>query len=119
MKLSTEQIVQQYYEAWRTGDANKLLLAEDFTFDGPIASFSNPEEFRAMAKQISPMVKGVKLLEALYGNNQAFVLLEFATNMPELGSWIAIDYFLIEGEKIKHSRTSYDPRRLVEFMQSR
>ncbi len=101
------------------GDTSKFLFAKDFTFDGPMASFSNPDEFRAMAAQFSPMTKGVKVLDALYGNNKAFVMLEFSTNVPQVGSWIAIDYFSLEGEKIRYSRTSYDPRKLAEFMQSR
>ena len=119
MKLSTQQIVEQFYEAWRTGDVNKFLLAKDFTFDGPNLSLSNPDEFRGMASQFAPMAEDVKILDALYDNEKAFVLLEFATNVPQIGKWIATDYFLIEGERIKYGRTVYDPRKLVEFMQSR
>jgi hypothetical protein len=44
-------------------------------------------------------------------------MLKFVTNTP-IGSWIAIDYFLIEAGKIKYSRTVYDPRKLIEFIQA-
>ncbi len=118
MALSTKQIVEQYYDAWRTGDVNKFLFAKDFTFDGPIQSLSSPDEFRAMARQFAPMAKDVKVLDALYDNDKAFVMLEFVTNVPQVGSWIAMDYFSIEGERIKYGRTMYDPRKLVEFMQA-
>ncbi len=118
MKLSTKQIVEQYFDAWETGDVNKFLLAESFTFDGPIQSASSPDEFRGMAAQFMPMVKEIKMLDAVYDNDKAFVMSEAVTNVPQLGSWIALDYFVIEREKIKYSRTMYDPRRLLEFMQS-
>ncbi len=118
MTSSTKQIVEQYYDAWRTGDVNKFLLAENFTFDGPIQSASSPDEFRGMAAQFAPMVKGIKVLDALHDNDKAFVMAEFATNVPQLGSWIAFDYFVVEGKRIKYSRTMYDPRRLVDFMQA-
>jgi len=117
MATTINHIVEQYYEAWRTGDESKFLFAHGFTFDGPIASFSNPGDFIKMAKQVFPMVKNVKLLETFYTGNKACVLLEFSTNTP-VGSWIAIDYFIVEDERIKYSRTVYDPRKLVEFMQS-
>ncbi len=119
MALTTQQIVEQYYDAWRTGDANQFPFAQDFTFDGPIRSVSSPAEFRAMATEFTPMVAGVKILDALYDGHKAFVMLEFATNVPQLGSWIALDYFVVEGGQIKYSRTIYDPRNLVAFLQSR
>ncbi len=117
MTTPINHVVEQYYEAWKTGDVDKFLFAKDFTFDGPIASFSRPEQFLEMARQNFPMVKDVKLLETVYSENKAFVRLEFVTNTP-IGSWIAIDYFLVEEGKIKYSQTMYDPRKLIEFMQS-
>ncbi|MBI4674988.1 MAG: nuclear transport factor 2 family protein [Chloroflexi bacterium] len=119
MAFSTKQIVERFYEAWRTGDPTKFPFAQTFTFDGPMASFSSPAEFRAMAAQFAPLVHSVQVLDALYDEKKAFVLLDFATNVPQVGSWIAIDYFEIEGEEIKYSRTVYDPRQLIAFMQSR
>jgi hypothetical protein len=118
MALTSQQIVEQYYDAWRSGDATRFPFVEDFTFDGPMLSVSSPAEFRAMAAQFAPMVAEVKILDAVYDNQKAFVMLEFATSVPQVGSWIAIDYFVIEGEQIKYSRTTYDPRNLVAFLQS-
>lgn len=118
MDISTKQIVESYFNAWGTGDVNNFLLAKDFTFEGPIQSVSSPEEFRGMAAQFMPMVKEIKILEAVYDKNKAFVMSEAVTNVPQLGSWIAMDYFVIERGKIKYNRTIYDPRRLLEFLQS-
>lgn len=119
MAHSTREIVEQYYDAWRSGDVSRFPFSDDFTFDGPMASFSNPTEFRTMAAQFAPMTTGVHVLDAIYGDDRAFVMLEFSTNVPQLGSWIACDYFVVEGGTIKYSRTSYDPRKLVAFVESR
>lgn len=110
-------MLSSIYEAWKTGDTGKFLFAPDFTFDGPILSFSSPEPFLEMARQNFPLVKDVHLLETIYSDNKAFVMLEFVTN-TSIGSWIAIDYFLVEEGRIKYSRTVYDPRKLIEFMQA-
>ncbi len=117
MTTSIKHVVEQFYEAWKTGDIRKFLFAPDFTFDGPIFSFASPEPCLEMARQNFPLVKDVKLLETIYSENKAFVMLEFVTNTP-IGSWIAIDYFLVEDGRIKYSRTVYDPRKLIEFMQA-
>lgn len=119
MVNTTKQLVESVYEAWRTGDTSKFHFSKDFTFDGPMASFTSPDQFIAMAGQFMPMVKSVKILDAVYEDNKAFVMLNFETNIPQVGGWIAIDYYMIESGKIKYSRTSYDPRKLAEFMQSR
>jgi hypothetical protein len=119
LALTTQQIVEQYYDAWRTGDANQFPFAQDFTFDSPIRSVSSPAELRAMASEFTPMVAEVKILDALYHDQKAFVRLEFATKVPQLGSWIALDYFVVEGGQITYSRTIYDLQNLVAFLQSR
>jgi hypothetical protein len=115
----TRKSVEQYYQAWRSGDVNSFPFSHDFTFDGPMLSFSSPQGFKEMAAQFAPMVKEVNILDSSYAGNKAFVLLEFATNIPEVGSWTSIDYFVVEGDKIKYSRTVYDPRKLAQYMQSR
>jgi hypothetical protein len=70
MTTSIKHVVEQYYEAWKTGDTRKFLFALDFTFDGPILSFASPEPFFEMARQNFPLVKDVKLLETIYSESQ-------------------------------------------------
>ena len=118
MRVSTQQIVEKYYQTWTSGDANSFPLARGFTFEGPLQSASNPAEFRGMAAQFMPMVKEIRILDAVYDHEKAFVLSETITNVPQLAGWLAMDYFVIEKENIKYSRTIYDPRSLLEFMQS-
>ena len=118
MNKMTQQVIQQYYQALKSGDLSSFRLTDDFTFDGPIASFANPDGFRSMASQFSPLAKDIRILDGLYQDDKAFVILEFETNVPAIGSWIALDYFVLAGGMIKYSRTIYDPRKLLAFMQS-
>src|SRR5262245_45368331 len=57
-RMTAEQAVAQYYDAWRTrrGDMSGVPLAEDFRFVGPVASFETAEGFREMAGQAGQAV---------------------------------------------------------------
>ena len=48
-----------YYDAWqaRAGDMTGVPLAKDFAFTGPVASFSDAEGFRAMAREAGAAVR--------------------------------------------------------------
>ena len=116
MSKSIRDVVHSYYEAWTSGDSSKFLLSKDFTFNGPLASFTEPQGVVQMAEEIFPMAEGVKILEEMYEGNKALVMLEFSTN-TKLGSWLSTDYFEVEKGKIKYGRTFYDPRQLEAFMQ--
>ena len=43
--MSPQESVNVYYDAWRTkqGDFSDVPLAEDLSYEGPIASFDSPE----------------------------------------------------------------------------
>ena len=51
--MDIQQIADLYYDAWRlhAGDMSRVPLADDFTFSGPVASFDNPDGYRAMARK--------------------------------------------------------------------
>jgi uncharacterized protein (TIGR03086 family) len=52
-----------YYDAWRTraGDMTGVPLAEDFTFTGPVASFTDADGFRQMARQAGAAVRSFRV----------------------------------------------------------
>lgn len=57
--MDSRTTVNLYYDAWRTraGDMTGVPLADDFTFTGPVASFSSADGFRAMAAQAGAAVR--------------------------------------------------------------
>jgi hypothetical protein len=118
MNTSTQQVVEKYYQTWQGANANHFPLAKDFAFEGPLQSASSPAEFREMAAQFMPMIKEIKIVDAAHNEEKAFVLSEAVTNIPQLAGWLAMDYFVIKDGSIQYSRTIYDPRHLLEFMQS-
>ncbi|HEV2779665.1 MAG TPA: TIGR03086 family metal-binding protein [Actinophytocola sp.] len=52
--------VNLYYDAWRNraGDMTGVPLADDFTFTGPVASFTSADGFREMAIRAGAAVRG-------------------------------------------------------------
>jgi uncharacterized protein YndB with AHSA1/START domain/ketosteroid isomerase-like protein len=61
--MGANQVVDAYYDAWqeRAGDMSGVPLAEDFTFTGPIASFTDAAGFRAMAAQAGAAVRSFRV----------------------------------------------------------
>lgn len=57
--MNPRAVVEQYYQAWqhRAGDMSDVPLADDFTFTGPVASFTDSEGYRAMARQAGAAVR--------------------------------------------------------------
>jgi uncharacterized protein YndB with AHSA1/START domain/ketosteroid isomerase-like protein len=61
--MGANRVVDAYYAAWqeRAGDMSGVPLAEDFTFTGPVASFSDAAGFRAMAAQAGASVRSFRV----------------------------------------------------------
>lgn len=61
--MDTLQTVNTYYAAWqrRAGDMSAVPLADDFTFTGPVASFTDATGFRAMAAQAGAAVRSFRV----------------------------------------------------------
>jgi hypothetical protein len=51
--------VDAYYTAWQklAGDMSAVPLADDFTFHGPVASFTDAAGYRAMTAQAGAAVR--------------------------------------------------------------
>jgi hypothetical protein len=61
--MDPKAIANLYYDAWinRAGDMSEVPLAPDFTFTGPVASFDDPDGFRAMAAQAGAAVRSFRV----------------------------------------------------------
>ena len=62
--MTVEQIAQSYYDAWQKKGADfaGVPLADDFEFTGPVASFTNADDYRQMAS-----VRAAEVLEIADG----------------------------------------------------
>lgn len=116
MNTTIETVVNQYFEAWNTKDSSKFPLSDDFTFDGPMGSYDTPEAFKQMADQIFPVFGKVTIMEPFFKDDRACIMVE--TDTPIVGSFVSVDYFVVKGGKIQHSTAHFDPRKLVDFMES-
>jgi uncharacterized protein YndB with AHSA1/START domain len=61
--MGTNRIVDAYYAAWQehAGDMSGVPLAADFTFTGPVASFTDAAGFRAMAAQAGAALRSFQV----------------------------------------------------------
>jgi ketosteroid isomerase-like protein len=61
--VDPRQVVNLYYAAWqqRAGDMSGVPLADDFTFTGPVASFTDAAGYAAMARQAGTAVRNFRV----------------------------------------------------------
>ena len=61
--MDPREIVNLYYAAWqqRAGEMTGVPLADDFTFTGPVASFTDAAGYAAMAKQAGAAVRSFRV----------------------------------------------------------
>jgi SnoaL-like domain len=61
--MDPKQIANLYYDAWihHGGDMNAVPLAADFSFTGPVASFTDATGYRQMAAQAGAAVRNFRV----------------------------------------------------------
>lgn len=109
--MTNKEIVTKFLEGFN--DPNQLdgaltLLAKDYCFNGPMSNASNREEFTIIAKQLSALLKGLKVLRIMEDGDWVSVGYEFYTDLPDLERTHGSEWFMLENELIKESHLVYD-----------
>ncbi len=116
--MNTEQIVAQYYDAWRNrlGDFSDVPLADDFTFVGPIASFESAAGYREMASQAGPAVTSFEVRRQFVDGNTVCSIIDWEMGMPGLGRMTAAEVLEVVGGAIVRGELIYDAEALRQAM---
>ena len=116
--MNTEQIVAQYYDAWRNrlGDFSDVPLADDFTFVGPIASFESAAGYREMASQAGPAVTSFEVRRQFVDGNTVCSIIDWEMGMPGLGRMTAAEVLEVVGGAIVRGELLYDAEALRQAM---
>jgi hypothetical protein len=116
--MTAEQIVAQYYDAWRTrsGDMSGVALAEDFRFLGPVASFETAAGFREMAIRAGQAVTSFEVRRQFVDGNTVCSIVDWEMAMPGLGRMTAAELLDVEDGVIVRGELIYDAEALRRVM---
>ncbi len=104
------EIVDRYYQAWGSGDFVGLRqwLADDFTFDGPLMTASNPEEYIERTQANAAMFAGsdYAVVGRVVDGTHAVVLATLTMGPTTLHT---AEHFEVRDGKISGVRLYFDP----------
>jgi SnoaL-like domain len=118
--MDTLRIVNSYYEAWqkRAGDMSAVPLAEDLTFIGPVASFTDAKGFRAMAEQAGAAVRSFRVRHQFAAADLVCSIVDWEMD-PLPGTLTAAEILQVREGQIVRGELIYDAEDLRRALASR
>ena len=110
--------VALYYDAWqhKRGDFSAVPLADDFEFSGPVASFSNADGYRAMAREAGQAVTSFRVRRQFVDGNTVCSIVDWEMAMPGLGRMTAAELLEVADGVIVRGELIYDAEALRRAM---
>jgi hypothetical protein len=110
--------VALYYDAWqhKRGDFSAVPLADDFEFSGPVASFSNADGYRAMAREAGQAVTSFRVRRQFVDGNTVCSIVDWEMAMPGLGRMTAAELLEVADGVIVRGELIYDAEALRRVM---
>ena len=106
---NTREIVEQYFTALYAGDATaaRHYLADDLSFRGPAASFSNADQYLRATEHAVRAARGVEQQKLFVDGPDACIFYELHLDRP-VGSVPIAEWYHLEGDRIASIRTILD-----------
>jgi hypothetical protein len=113
----TRRVVQEYFEAWTRKDVPRArtYLADDLDFQGPIDRFTRADPFAQALAGFAQLLKEVRLLASLFGEQDAMLLYDCVTASPA-GTIRTAEHFRLRGGKIAEIKLVFDATELRKVM---
>jgi SnoaL-like domain len=112
--MTARETVGLYYEAWqhRAGDFDDVPLADEFTFTGPVASFTDADGFRAMAREAGPAVTSFAVRRQFVDGNVVCSIVDWEMAIPGVEPMTAAEVLEVEDGVIVRGELIYDGEQL-------
>jgi hypothetical protein len=116
--MTALESVGLYYDAWqhKRGDFSAVPLADDFEFTGPVASFSNADGYRAMAREAGQAVTSFRVRHQFVDGNTICSIVDWEMAMPGLGRMTAAELLEVADGVIVRGELIYDAEALRRVM---
>jgi ketosteroid isomerase-like protein len=119
MSETTKAVVERYFQAWSTNDANAAYeeLAPDLAFAGPSASYRTREEFRPGLFGFAALTRAARVVELVVEGDRAALL--YDCDFVGAGTTRIASFFRVTNGKIVWYETFFDPTEFRKAMAAR
>jgi len=102
-------IAAAFLDAWAGQDFETAggYLAEDFTFDGPIAHYRSAREFLTGSRGFAARLTGTWSVVAAFGDHQQALLL-YGLHLADGSAMRIADHYTVTGGKIEAEQILWD-----------
>jgi ketosteroid isomerase-like protein len=117
--MTSTDVFQAYLERFTGGDVEGAaeLLADDFTFRGPIVQADSKAEFLAGAKGAAAVARGVKIHHAWADGDDVCMFYDFEIETPAgAGSIQMAEWAVVRDGKLVSSRLVFDTAAFMALM---
>jgi hypothetical protein len=112
------ETVAPYYDAWQNkhSDFGNVPLADDFEFNGPVASFDRAEGYRAMAREAGQAVTSFSVRRQFVDGNMVCSIIDWEMAIPGVGRMTSAELLEVVDDVIVRGNLIYDAEPLRRAM---
>ena len=117
--MSNADVFRTYLERFTAGDAEGAaeLLADEFTFDGPVLQAEGKADFLAGAANLGPIVRGCEMHHQWVDGDQVCSFYDFKIETPAgAGSIPMAEWSVVRGGRLVSSRLVFDTAAMAALM---
>ena len=107
------ELAETYFSAWQDQDADRLrsILADDVTFEGPLATIDNAEEAVEGLMGLAAATTDLQVRRRLADGDDVITWFEITTE--DAGPLPTANWSHVEDGRITAIRVAFDPRPLL------
>jgi predicted SnoaL-like aldol condensation-catalyzing enzyme len=117
--MTSTDVFRAYLERFTGGDVEGAaeLLADDFTFRGPMVQTDSKAEFLASTTPVAAVARGVKIHHAWADGDDVCMIYDFEIETPAgAGSVLMAEWAVIRDGKLVSSRLVFDTAAFMALM---
>jgi hypothetical protein len=117
--MSGADVFRSYLERFTSGDVDGAaeLLADEFTFIGPVLQASSKAEFLAGSAALAPIVRGCEIRRQWVNGDEVCSIYDFKVETPAgAGSIPMAEWSVVRGHKLVSSRLFFDTAAMTALM---
>ncbi len=114
--MSSAQVFREYLDRFSDGDLEgaRELLAEDFSFRGPMLEAEGRDAFLQGAAQLAPIVRGNQMLRQWEEGEEVCSIYEFSIETPAgAGSIPMAEWVRVRDGKLLSARLIFDTAQMA------
>lgn len=117
--MSSAAVVRSYLDAFTSGDIDgaMALLADDFSFAGPMVQSEGKQEFVEGSQAAQAIAKGYTMQRQFEDGDDVVSIYEFELGAPATpGTVLMIEWNTVRDGKLASSRLVFDTAQFVALM---